>query len=92
MRYQIQKGLVLEQVCGVYLLIATLEARKHCPYLAQLNEDSAFIWKLLQEKDTDNMIDSIMSEYELSAENARTMLSAFLKELEDKHYIIRTAE
>ena len=49
MNYKIRDGLVLETLCGTSLLIATLEARKYCPYVMQLNEASAYIWKMLFE-------------------------------------------
>lgn len=47
MNYKIREGIVMETLCGTSLLIATLEARKYCPYVMQLNEASAYIWQML---------------------------------------------
>ena len=47
MDYQIRPGVVLTEACGEYLLLATLDASKYCPYVYQINETAAFFWRLL---------------------------------------------
>lgn len=42
MKYQIRPGVVLSEVCGEYLLLATMEASRYCPYVYQINETAAF--------------------------------------------------
>ena len=90
MQYTIQDGLVLETVCGVSLLVATMEARHVCPYLTQLNEASAFVWSLLlEEKDTEEMLDIVTREYGTDRTEASETLHGLLDELEKQHYINR---
>ena len=92
MKYRIREGLVRETVCGRELLIATLQAREHCPYLTELNSASAFLWDILEKEpdiDTEKIVGNVMAEYELSYEEALSAVDAFLTELEKKAYIIR---
>lgn len=90
MNYNIRNGLVRERVCGHELLIATAEARKHCPYLTELNEASAFIWHMLEDgADTEQMRESIVKEYEIPAAQAEETLRAFLADMEQKGYITK---
>lgn len=89
MRYKIRNGLVIETVCGTSLLIATLEARKHCPYVMRLNEASAYIWKLLFEgKTLDEMTALAAKDFELSPAEARETLTGFLASLIEQNYLM----
>ncbi len=88
MRYTIQKGLVRETICGQHVLIATIEAREKCPYLTQLNDDSAFIWDLLAAgQSTEEMAAAVAGQYEIPEHEAAEAIEQFLKDMEDKHFI-----
>ncbi|MCR5448933.1 MAG: PqqD family protein [Solobacterium sp.] len=88
MNYKTTDGMVLECVCGQYVLIATLEARKTCPYITKINEDSAYIWKMLESKCTfDEMRRKTEKDYEISPEEAEETLRAFLDSLIKKGYV-----
>ena len=88
MNFEIQKGLVRETICGVEVLVATMEARKRCPYLMQLNSASAFVWDLLQEgHDTDEIVKRIEKEYGLSGKDAQEGLDTCLHQYLENHLI-----
>lgn len=88
MKYRIQKGLVMEEICGVALLISTVEAREKCPYLTELNESSLFVWNMISDgKNTDEMVKDISEEYHLSMNDAEEILSGFLNNLENQNFI-----
>ena len=88
MKYTIQKGLVRETVCGKELLIATLEARRSCPYLTVLNSASAYIWDLLEAGyDTEDMVRNVVTKYQISENDARSVLDRFIDELIGKSFI-----
>jgi len=90
MNYNIRKGLVHESVCGQELLVATLEARKHCPYLTELNEASAFVWHMLEDGlSREQMREKIVKVYDISAEAAAETLDLFLADLEKQGFITR---
>ena len=46
-RYRRRGGIVLEKICGEYLLMADAGARKTVPFIAAVNESSAVIWDCL---------------------------------------------
>lgn len=89
MNYKIRDGIVMETVCGTSLLIATLEARKHCPYIMQLNEASAYIWKMLFDgKTIDEMAALAEKDFEISILEAYETLNHFLSGLTEQNYLI----
>lgn len=89
MDYKIRDGIIMERVCGVPLLIATLEATRYCPYAMQLNEASAYIWEMLfQEKTVAEMTESVATDFNLSKEEAHNVLLDFLAELKEQNYLL----
>ena len=89
MNYRIRPGVVLEEVCGEYLLLATVEAGQHCPYVYQINETAAFFWKLLERGlGEDEMVARIAAEYEAPEEALRTDLRQFLGILLENGYLL----
>lgn len=90
MKYRKQAGIIMETICGQSLLIATAEARKYCPYLTQLDESSAFIWRMIEDGcTTEEMIPRIIDEYGISEKEAEGGLTAFLDGMEKNKFIIR---
>ena len=88
--HYLRKGVILIEICGVYLLIADQEARKHCPYIKQINETGAFIWRQIE---SDNSLDGIISglqkEYELpDSTDIRSEVNAFIQSLNEVGYIV----
>lgn len=89
MNYKIREGIVMETLCGTSLLIATLEARKYCPYVMQLNEASAYIWQMLFDGKTyEEMIKRAAEDFEISVEQAGETIESFLSDLIEKKYLI----
>lgn len=89
MNYKIRDGIVMETVCGTSLLIATLEARKYCPYVMQLNEASVYIWKMLLDgKTLDEMTALATKDFEISSAEAYATLNGFLSSLMEQNYLI----
>ena len=88
MVYKIREGLVRETVCGKELLIATLQAREHCPFLTELNEASAFIWDLLESGiSTEEIVEKAMEKNGISKSSAETAVLSFISELERTSFI-----
>ncbi len=36
-------------ICGEHLLVATRDARSTCPYIMQIDDDTAVFWKILEQ-------------------------------------------
>lgn len=89
MSYKIRDGIVMESLCGVSLLIATLEAREYCPYVMELNEASAYIWNMLFEgKTQDEMTELAAKDFQITTDEARETIQEFLAELIKQNYLI----
>ena len=90
MKYKLQEGIVKEVICGQTVLIATKEAREHCPYLTQLNDSSAYIWDLLElGRSTEEMLADIVRDYQISEAEAREALIALVNDLEAQNFITK---
>ena len=89
MRYPIRPGVVLAEVCGEYLLLATMDAASHCPYVYQINETAAFFWRLLERQlPEEDVAAAVAAEYDAPAEVVRRDLGQFLKDLREKGYLL----
>lgn len=87
-RYRLREGVVLENVCGERLLIATFSARGKCPYILELNEESEFIWKgLMEGLDEEDIAVRAAAEFEVSREEALEGVTGFFAFLEQNGYL-----
>lgn len=67
--YKANPGVVLGEICGEYLLVASREAREKCPYVTQINETSAFLWKQLEDEATfEDLLMTVKSNFEIDDE------------------------
>ncbi len=91
MRYKTRNGVLLTEVCGEYLLVATKSARQFCPFVTVLNESAAFVWHRLEPGATLPELEAaVAEEYEIGdPDEARRMLLAMLEDLENKGYLLR---
>lgn len=91
-RYKIRKGVVLEKVCGVYLLISTEEACPPCPYFREVNETIAFYWHLLEQGCTEEqLLEAAEEEYDAPSELLRSDLHMLLDSLKELGYLINNS-
>lgn len=91
---RVRRGIALVEVFGICLLVADEEARKECPYLRQLNEIGAFIWRQLEEGKEADEIEFLLRDfydvpesYDLEAD-----LKGFMTSLHKDHYILLEGE
>ena len=65
-RYHTIKGVVLTSICGEFSLVCATALRKSLSPVAQLNESSAFLWRLLESgADKGELEKAVMAEYEI---------------------------
>ena len=93
-KLKIQPSVVLTEIHGIYLLVSDREARKHCPYIRQINDLGALIWEeLLKGKSRDETVSRIRQEYEIpECIDLGTDVDHFVNSLKENHYIICEAE
>ena len=88
--YKIRKGVLLEQICGVYLLITSDEARPPCPYFREVNETIAFYWHLLEQGCTEEqLLKAAAEEYDAPPELLKSDLLQLLDMLEKQGYLLK---
>lgn len=88
-QYKIQPGIVLVQVCGEQMLVATRAARGKCPYVKQLNATGAYFWTLLEQRlETEEMVQTASVHYQVEPERIRPGLLQFLENLRQNGYLL----
>lgn len=92
--FLLQPGVTLLKIHGVCLLAADRTARKHCPFVRQVNEIGAFIWEQLEKgADRPAIMDLLRQEFDIPKDcDPEADLDAFLRSLEDNHYLICEAK
>lgn len=90
MKYRTRDGVVLTEVCGQYLLVSAEAIREFCPYVTQINESSAFLWKQLESgASLDELESAVAEEYELEDPAAAgEAIRGFVQQMADMNYLI----
>ena len=79
---KIKEGFILREVAGSYLVVAVGKAVKEFGGVVSLNETGAFLWKLLEKSSTESeMVDALLSEYEVDRDTAEKDVKAFTDKL-----------
>lgn len=79
---KLKENLVLRQVADTWCVLAYGAALLDFNGMLTLNESGVLLWKALEEgKDRDGLVEVLMSEYEVSAEQASADVDAFLDKL-----------
>ena len=85
---KIKEGFLLHEIAGNYVVIAVLQDVVNMNGLTTVNEVGALLWKKLENGATEQeLVDAVLSEYEIDEATARNDMQDFLKELE-KHNIL----
>ena len=94
MRYRTRPGAVLARICGEYLLVAAQSLRDSLPYVTQLNESSAFLWKKLESgADEQTLEQCVMEEYEVEDRDAaRAAIRDFMEQMRSAGYLVEDRE
>ena len=88
MKYKVNRGMVLVDICGTGALVATKAARKTCPYVIPFNDVAVSFWKLMeQEMEFDEIVQSVSEEYEADEEMVRRDLREFMQGLAERYCV-----
>ena len=83
-----KKGFMLRKTAGRNIVVAVGRASEEFNGLITLNETGAFLWKMLQNGTTyDDMLKALLDEYDVSEEDAKAGMDAFLKSVRDADLI-----
>ncbi len=92
--YKIRPGVVLTEICGEYILVSMSKAKEDRPYVMQVNESSAFIWKHMSEWiNLKKLVKLISNEYEIEdTEEVTTTVDNFLTQMTELGYLLKEEE
>ena len=87
--YKTRKGIVLSEICGEYVLVAAKKLQDICPYVSQVNETSAFIWKQLEEgKNLRQIVQAVENEYDSGDSiDIQSAVEAFIRQMLELNYL-----
>ena len=80
---KIKDGFILREVAGNYIVVAVSSAVKNFNVAITLNETGAFLFKELGNDVTEEqLVSSLLGEYEVSEETAKKDVKAFIEKLQ----------
>jgi len=83
----VPKGIVLVEVAGEYMLVATREGRENNPYCRQINENAAYFWDLLTKgKTPDEIISETAKDAAVDDDVIRKSFDEFIEKLQEQGY------
>lgn len=79
---KIKEGYLLREVANNYVVVPTGKAALDFSGMISLNETGAFLWKeLLEEKTEEQLLASLLSEYEIDVMNGKLDIQEFVTKL-----------
>ncbi len=92
--YQTRPGVVLTEVCGEYLLVAAKKLLDTCPYVTQINESSAVLWRRLESGATlPELEQAVLDEYEIDdPAQMRASILEFLRQMQEGNYLLEETQ
>lgn len=84
-RYQACSGYVVREIAGEFLLVPVKTREDMEDQIAVMNETGKFLWEHLAEGSTaEALLQSMMEEYQVGAEEALADIIDFLKDLKER--------
>jgi hypothetical protein len=91
--YKRRPGVVLVEICGESMLIATGDARDHCPYVTQVNQAAARWWTLLDEGATlPGLVEKAGERFGQTGGNPVFAALQFIVKMQDAGYLLAVDE
>lgn len=85
---KIKNGFVVRSIAGESVVVALGEASKNFNGIIKLNDTGRFIWdKLAQGAELDELVEAILSEYEIDKETAEADVKVFVETLKGANII-----
>lgn len=90
MRYKTRPGVVLTEICGEDYLVTAAALRAECPYFTQVNETTAFLWRvLIHGADLAALEAAVGEEYEIEdPAAARAAIADVIEALLKQHLLV----
>lgn len=89
-RYKTRMGIILTEIADENVLVAAKALQEEFPYVTQINESSAFLWKKMENgASISEMADAAMKEYEIEDRNeVYEAIVGFVRQMEEMKYLV----
>lgn len=89
-RYKTRPGIVLTTIADHYILVAAKSLQEICPFSAEINEMTAFCWRMLEGGiDFDSLLENLAAEYGIDdPASMRADLEELLTQMKNANYLI----
>lgn len=85
---KIKEGFVIKEIAGVWVVIPIGAKATEFMSIASLTETGALIWNMIEKGATkDQIIQAILSEYNIDEETAKKDFDAFIAKAADKGFL-----
>ena len=82
---KIKSGFIVRKIADQYMAVPVGERSQELHGMIGLNETGAFLWKLLEEDQTEeNLVSALTLDYEVTKDQAKTSVQTFLNRLKDE--------
>ena len=86
---RIKDGFVVRDIMGQCVVVATGEASETFQGMIKLNETGKVIWESIADgKSEEEIVDLIVSEYDVDKDHAKNSVSKFIADMKDKGFIV----
>ena len=87
-KMKIRTGLMMRNVAGSYVVVAAGKEAIDFNGMITLNETGAFLWNKLVEGCTEEeLVSSLLEEYDVSFEQAKVSVENFVKEVKENNLV-----
>lgn len=87
--YRLREDVVLEELCGAYILVALRPAWKEYPFAIRISGSSAMMWKCVRDGvPTEETLRRLREEHGMPPEKAERIYMRFIEYCRKKKYII----
>lgn len=85
---KLKEGFLLKEIAGSWVVVPVGEQVVDFQMMITLNETGAFLWEKLKSETTkDELLDALLSEYDVERTIAETDVDEFLKTLSEKELL-----
>ena len=86
---KIKDGFVVRDIMGQCVVVATGEASESFSGMIKLNDTGKVIWEgVASGKSEDEIVDFIVSKYDVEKDRAKTSVKKFIDEMKDRGFIL----
>lgn len=82
---KIKSGFIVRKIADQHMTVPVGERSQELHGMIGLNETGAFLWKLLEEDQTEeSLVSALTLDYEVTQDQAKTSVQTFLSRLKDE--------